>query len=96
MKEGAPQIHDTYANNINIHVHIDVGDVDKAMDEAYLVREDTFKAAGEAYAMMEPYAVVASYANGLLDLWMQTLKSPLIGISHDVSKANGRPVRSKT
>ncbi|MCX8110522.1 MAG: molybdopterin-dependent oxidoreductase, partial [Syntrophorhabdaceae bacterium] len=70
MKEGAPQIHNEYKNNINIHVHIDVGEVDKAMAKAYLVREDTFRAAGEAYAMMEPYAVVASYANGYLDLWM--------------------------
>ena len=70
MAEGAPRIHDDYENNINIHVNIDVGEVDKAMEEADLVREDTFKAAGEAYAMMEPYAVVASYSNGYLDLWM--------------------------
>jgi CO/xanthine dehydrogenase Mo-binding subunit len=70
MKEGAPQIHDQYKNNINVHVLIDVGDVDEAMRKAFLVREDTFRAAGEAYAMMEPYAVVASYANGYLDLWM--------------------------
>lgn len=70
MEDGAPQIHDQYKNNVNIHVNIDVGEVDKAMDGAYLVREDTFKAAGEAYAMMEPYAVVASYSNGYLDLWM--------------------------
>ncbi|MDR3568989.1 MAG: xanthine dehydrogenase family protein molybdopterin-binding subunit [Syntrophobacteraceae bacterium] len=70
MREGAPIIHEQYKNNINIHVHIDVGDVDKAMESAFLVREDTFKAAGEAYAMMEPYAVVASFQNGFLDLWM--------------------------
>lgn len=70
MKEGAPQIHKEYKNNINIHIHIDVGEVDKAMEKAFLVREDTFRAAGEAYAMMEPYAVVASYKNGFLDLWM--------------------------
>ena len=70
MKDGAPQIHDAYKNNINIHVQIDVGEVDKAMGKAFLVREDTFSAAGEAYAMMEPYAVVASYKNGFLDLWM--------------------------
>ena len=62
MKDGASQIHNEYKNNINIHIHIDVGNVDKAMAEAFIVREDTFKAAGEAYAMMEPYAVVASYA----------------------------------
>ncbi len=70
MEDGAPGIHDEYDHNINIHIHIDVGEVDKAMSGAFLVREDTFKAAGEAYAMMEPYAVVASYASGYLDLWM--------------------------
>jgi len=70
MKEGAPLIHEAYANNINVHVNIEVGEVDKAFEEAYLVREDTFQAAGEAYSTLEPYAVVASYANGYLDLWM--------------------------
>ncbi len=70
MKDGAPQIHEEYKNNINIHIHIDVGEVDRAMEKAYLVREDTFKAAGEAYAMMEPYAVVASFKSGYLDLYM--------------------------
>ncbi len=70
MQEGAPRIHSEYDNNVNIHVHIDVGEVDKAMARAYLVREDTFKASGEAYAMMEPYAVLADYRNGFLDLWM--------------------------
>jgi CO/xanthine dehydrogenase Mo-binding subunit len=38
MQEGAPQIHDEYKNNINIHIHIDVGEVDKAMEKAFLVR----------------------------------------------------------
>ena len=70
MEEGAPLIHEEYPRNINIHVHIEVGDVDKAFKEAYLVREDTFRASGEAYAMMEPYAVVAWYNGGYLDLWM--------------------------
>lgn len=70
MKEGAPLIHEQYPNNINIHVHIEVGDVDDAFAKADLVREDTFQAAGEAYATMEPYAVVASYSNGYLDLWL--------------------------
>jgi CO/xanthine dehydrogenase Mo-binding subunit len=70
MAPDAPQIHDAYSGNINVHVHIDVGDVDAAFRESFIVREDTFKAAGEAYAMMEPYAVVAHYNSGYLDLWM--------------------------
>ncbi|MEJ2718597.1 MAG: molybdopterin-dependent oxidoreductase [Deltaproteobacteria bacterium] len=70
MKEGAPLIHEEYAKNINIHVHIEVGDVDDAFQQAHLVREDTFNAAGEAYSTLEPYAVVAHYSNGYLDLWL--------------------------
>ena len=70
MKEGAPLIHEEYANNINVHVHIEVGEVDEAFARAHLVREDTFHAAGEAYSTLEPYAVLASYANGYLDLWV--------------------------
>lgn len=70
MAPEAPQIHDGYPGNINVHVHIDVGDVEAGFRESFIVREDTFKAAGEAYAMMEPYAVVAHYNNGYLDLWM--------------------------
>ncbi len=70
MAQDAPQIHDAYPGNINVHVHIDVGDVEAAFRESFIVREDTFKVAGEAYAMMEPYAVVAHYNSGYLDLWM--------------------------
>jgi len=70
MAPEASQIHDEYPGNINVHVHIDVGDVESAFRESFIVREDTFKAAGEAYAMMEPYAVVAHYNSGFLDLWM--------------------------
>jgi 4-hydroxybenzoyl-CoA reductase subunit alpha len=69
MQEGAPLIHDEFPRNINIHVHIEVGDVEQAFKESYLVMENTFRAAGEAYAMMEPYAVVAHYHEGYLDIW---------------------------
>lgn len=75
MKDGAPLIHDQYPNNINIHVHIDVGDIEEAFAKAHLVREDTFDAAGEAYSTLEPYAVVANYQNGYLDLWMPNASS---------------------
>ncbi len=70
MQEGAPLIHEDYPNNINVHVHIDVGDVEEAFSTAHLVREDTFHAEGEAYSTLETYAVVAHYNNGYLDLWM--------------------------
>ncbi|MFH1117482.1 MAG: molybdopterin cofactor-binding domain-containing protein [Pseudomonadota bacterium] len=70
MAEGAPLIHEQYPGNINIHVHIEVGNVEEAFAKAHLVREDTFAAAGEAYSTLEPYAVVADFRGGYLDLWM--------------------------
>ncbi len=71
LKEGAPLVHDQYKNNINVHVHIEVGDTQKAFKEADIVLEDTFEAAGEMYGMLEPYAVVAHYTpDGYLDIWM--------------------------
>jgi len=71
LAEGAPLLHDQYKNNINVHVHIEVGDINQAFREADLVLEDTFEAAGEMYGMLEPYAVVAHYTpEGYLDIWM--------------------------
>jgi len=71
MSEGAPKIHDQYERNLNIHVSINVGDVDKAFKEADVIVEDEVTSDGETYAMMEPYAVVAQYTtDGYLDVWV--------------------------
>ncbi len=71
LAEGAPQLHDDFPGNLNVHVHIDVGDVEAGFKESYLVREDTFTSEEESYFMTEPYAVVASYdAHGNLEVWM--------------------------
>ena len=69
--DGAPKIHDQYEKNLNIHVSINVGDVDKAFAEADVIVEDTVSSDGETYAMMEPYAVVTHYtSDGYLDVWV--------------------------
>jgi len=71
MADGAPLVHDQYENNINIHVDIDVGEVDKAMGEADVVVEDEVYSHGEAYSMMEPYCCVAWYTtDGYIDVWV--------------------------
>lgn len=68
---GAPQLHDAYPNNINVHVKIDVGDIEKGFNESYLVREDLFSAPEDAYFQGEPYAVVAQFDQaGNLEIWM--------------------------
>jgi 4-hydroxybenzoyl-CoA reductase alpha subunit len=70
MMEGAPQIHEHAENNINIHVPIEVGDVDRAFEQAHYVREDRFVDREYTYCQTEPYAVVASYDSaGNLEVW---------------------------
>jgi 4-hydroxybenzoyl-CoA reductase subunit alpha len=71
VKPGAVLIHETNPGNINVHVKIDVGDVEKGFAASYYVREDTFSAPEESYFQAEPYAVVAQFDNsGNLDIWM--------------------------
>ncbi len=70
MKEGAPQIHEHSENNINIHVPIEVGDVDRAFGEAYYVREDRFVDSEYTYCQTEPYAVLVNCDSaGNLEIW---------------------------
>ncbi len=71
MADGAPQLHDDHPNNINVHVAIEVGDVEEGFAKAHLVREDVFTAPEDSYFMTEPYAVVANpRPDGSLELWM--------------------------
>ncbi len=67
----APLLHDDFPKNINIHVPIDVGDVEKGFAQSYYVREDTFTAAEDSYFQAEPYAVVARFdMDDNLEIWM--------------------------
>jgi CO/xanthine dehydrogenase Mo-binding subunit len=71
LAPGAPQLHDVYPGNINVHVHINVGNVEKGFADSYLVREDTFTAPEDAYFQGEPYAVAAQFDHaGNLEIWM--------------------------
>lgn len=71
LASGAPQLHDVYPNNINVHVVIDVGDVEKGFTDSHLVREDTFTAPEDSYFQGEPYAVAAQFDHaGNLEIWM--------------------------
>jgi 4-hydroxybenzoyl-CoA reductase subunit alpha len=71
MDPEAVLIHDAYPGNVNIHVKIDVGDVEKGFVRSFYVREDTFAAPEESYFQGEPYAVAAQFDNsGNLEIWM--------------------------
>ena len=58
MAPDAPLIHDDFPGNINIHVPICAGDVEKGFAKSHYVREDTFMASEDSYFQAEPYAVV--------------------------------------
>jgi len=71
MAPDAPRIHEDFPQNINIHVPIDVGDVETGFKQSDYVREDTFTAAEDSYFQGEPYAVVARFDTGdNLEIWM--------------------------
>jgi len=70
MASDTELIHEDFPNNINIHVNIETGEVDKNFEKAYYVREDTFTAPEESYFQAEPYAVVARFdEDECLEVW---------------------------
>jgi CO/xanthine dehydrogenase Mo-binding subunit len=61
IQEGAPQIHDDSPNNIGIRIQINKGDMDRALSEAYLVREDRFDTQRIHQCYAEPYGCVVEW-----------------------------------
>jgi len=66
MKEGAPLVHEERKNNILVEYHWDFGNVEKAFDESYLVREDTFCTPRMAKGYLEPPAALAWWEHDTL------------------------------
>src|SRR5256885_5087813 len=69
-----PQIHD-YADSGNLHklINLEFGDVEAAIGEADLVREDLFFFEGNTHLPMEQHAAVAIWSpDGKLTLWTST------------------------
>ncbi|EFK10253.1 putative 4-hydroxybenzoyl-CoA reductase subunit alpha [delta proteobacterium NaphS2] len=70
MASDTELIHEDFPNNVNIHVHIDTGEVDENFAKAHYVREDTFVAPEESYFHAEPYAVAARFDHDdCLEIW---------------------------
>ena len=69
-----PSIHD-YGDDANVHkaVALEFGDVDEAMREAALVREDLFFYEGSTHLPMEQHAALAQWSpDGKLTVWSST------------------------
>ena len=48
LREGAPQLHDDKSGNISVRIYVDEGEVDRALETSYLVREDRFSSPEES------------------------------------------------
>jgi 4-hydroxybenzoyl-CoA reductase alpha subunit len=73
MKDGAPQLHSKYKNNVNTEVHHHFGDVEEAFKRAAYVREDTFVGNRTMQLPIEPHAVMARWdRDDKLSVWSAT------------------------
>jgi 4-hydroxybenzoyl-CoA reductase subunit alpha len=61
MMEGAPIIHDYRPNNVSVDYHWNFGDVEKAFDNSYIVREGRFATGKVIVGFLEPPASLAYY-----------------------------------
>lgn len=80
MKSGAPEIHPSHPKvmepfkNIGGKTETSWGDVEKAFEDSYIVREDRFVTHLRTHAYMEPQAIVASYDHsGKLNVWVSSM-----------------------
>jgi CO/xanthine dehydrogenase Mo-binding subunit len=101
VERGAPLVHDTQAisdseaayfdmrpqpgTNVCHRFRIRHGDAEAGFEEADVVVDETYRAAGAQHAAMEPHAALARWENGRLELWTGTqtpfnLRSDLAGI----------------
>lgn len=80
MKPGAPEIHPSHEKvnepyrNIGGKTETSWGDVERALAQAYLVREDKFYCQMRTHAYMEPQATVAYFDySGKLNVWTSSM-----------------------
>ncbi|MFQ6109893.1 MAG: molybdopterin-dependent oxidoreductase, partial [Candidatus Aminicenantales bacterium] len=59
VRDGAPQLHDRYKNNINTRIDHHFGDVEKGFDEADYIREEEFIGSHTYQNPLEPHASIA-------------------------------------
>ncbi len=63
IKEGAPQLHERYKNNINTHVDHHFGNIEKGFAEADYIREEEFVGNHTYQSALEPHASIAYWEN---------------------------------
>ena len=61
MKEGAPQIHPEFKNNVNNHFYIPRGDIEEVFKHAYFIHEKEYETSLEYQAYIEPMCGVSAW-----------------------------------
>jgi CO/xanthine dehydrogenase Mo-binding subunit len=73
MKQGAPLVHEDKPGNIGAEFKVEAGDVDRAMDDSYVVYEDHFYTNQVYQAYMEPMSALADVdLSGRVTIWTGT------------------------
>jgi len=73
MKQGAPLVHEDKPGNIGAEFKVEAGDVDRAMDDSYVVYEDHFYTNQVYQAYMEPMSALADVdLSGRVSIWTGT------------------------
>jgi 4-hydroxybenzoyl-CoA reductase subunit alpha len=72
MDEGAPQVQEDYPRNINVEIHQEFGDVQKAFAEAHYVRTDAFLGQRTYQAPIEPHSAVSQWEGEKLTVHSST------------------------
>ncbi|MDO8692134.1 MAG: xanthine dehydrogenase family protein molybdopterin-binding subunit [Dehalococcoidia bacterium] len=70
MKPDAPLLHEGVERNVSAHVLMEFGEVENGFLQSDYVREDRFETSNISHCTMEPYAAMASYEGGYLDVWV--------------------------
>lgn len=71
MAPGAPKVHEV-ENNIGFQTTVELGDMEKAFQEAYFVHESKYRTHLVVHCALEPHAAAAKFENGNLTLWSST------------------------
>jgi len=73
MQPGAPLVHDDKPKNVAAEFQLEVGDVDRAFDDSYLIYEDRYYTNQVYQAYMEPMATLADIdLSGRITMWTGT------------------------
>jgi 4-hydroxybenzoyl-CoA reductase subunit alpha len=72
LAEGAPLVHEEFPRNINVEIHQNFGDVEKAFSQAHYVRTDRFVGQRTYQCPIEPHSAISIWEGGKLTVYSST------------------------